>query len=111
MEKILISSQRERAADWLKSYERFIPEGLYMQMSENTLIMVMNRQATKLNGIKLLAEHYGLGLDETAAFGDDHNDVEMLRACAAGVAVASGEVCGSNEADGVARWIRKNVLT
>lgn len=120
VEKILISSQRERAADWLKSYERFIPEGLYMQMSENTLIMVMNRQATKLNGIKLLAEHYGLGLDETAAFGDDHNDVEMLRACGAGVAVAnaipeakaaSGEVCGSNEADGVARWIRKNVLT
>lgn len=120
VEKILISSRTERAADWLESYERFIPEGLYMQMSENTLIMVMNRQATKLNGIRLLAEHYGIGLDEVAAFGDDHNDVEMLSACGTGVAVANaipeakaaaGEVCGSNQEDGVARWIRENVLT
>lgn len=120
VEKILISSKSLPPEDFMSEYERFIPEGLYMEMSENTLIMVMNRQATKLNGIRLLAEHYGIGLDEVAAFGDDHNDVEMLRACGAGVAVANaipeakaaaGDVCPGNEEDGVARWIRANVLT
>ena len=120
VEKILIASENIPLEGWEREYERYIPEGLYMQMSESTLLMVMNRQATKLNGIRLLAERYGVGLGETAAFGDDLNDIEMLSACGTGVAVgnalpevkaAAGEVCGSNEEDGVARWIRENVLT
>lgn len=119
VEKILISSPGQGAADWLAGYGKFIPEELYMEISENTVIMVMNRKATKLNGIRLLAEHFGADLSQTAAFGDDYNDMEMLRACGAGVAVenalpevkaAANEVCGSNEADGVARWIRERVL-
>ena len=81
---------------------------------------MMNRKATKLNGIRLLAERYGIGLSETAAFGDDYNDIDMLSACGKGVAVenalpevkaAANEVCGSSEEDGVARWIWDNVLT
>lgn len=120
VEKILISSPKERPGDWLESYRRFIPKELYMQMSESALIMVMSRRATKLNGIRLLAEHWGVGLEETAAFGDDLNDMEMLSACGVGVAVANAlpevraaadKVCGSNEEDGMARWIRERLLT
>ncbi len=120
VEKILISSENIQPEGWEREYERYIPEDLYMQMSEGTLLMVMNRQATKLNGIRLLAERYGVGLGEIAAFGDDVNDIEMLTACGVGVAVgnalpevkaAADEVCGSNEEEGVARWIWGNVLT
>ena len=60
VEKILISSENIPLEGWEREYERYIPEGLYMQMSESTLLMVMNRQATKLNGIRLLAERYGV---------------------------------------------------
>lgn len=114
--KILITGQ---SLEEMQGYQQYIPDELYMELCENTLIMVMNRQATKLNGIRLLAEHYGIGLDEVAAFGDDYNDIEMLSACGAGVAVdnalpevkaAADTVCASNEQDGVARWIRENVL-
>ncbi len=120
VEKILISSEGTPPEGWEREYAGYIPEGLYMQMSESTLLMVMNRQATKLNGIKLLAGHWGVELGEIAAFGDDLNDIDMLRECGRGVAVdnalqevksAADEVCGSNEEDGVARWIRANVLT
>jgi hydroxymethylpyrimidine pyrophosphatase-like HAD family hydrolase len=54
-----------------------------------------------------------------AAFGDDHNDVEMLRRCGFGVAVANaieeakaaaGCICGTNDNDGVANWIEERVL-
>ncbi len=119
VEKILISSKELPPERWMEEYARYIPQGLYMQMSENTLIMVMNRQATKLGGIRLLAERYGAGLSEIAAFGDDVNDMDMLRECGTGVAVGNAlpevkavadEVCGSNEEDGVARWIGENVL-
>ena len=119
VEKILISSPEGKAEDWLAMYKKFIPEELYMQVSENTLIMVMNREATKLNGIRRLAKHYAVNLEEVAAFGDDFNDMEMLCACGVGVAVANAipevkaaadEVCGSNEGDGVARWIEERLL-
>lgn len=53
------------------------------------------------------------------AFGDDKNDMEMLKMCGMGVAVdnaisdvkeiADG-VTLSNDEDGVAEWLAKNVL-
>ena len=116
-EKVIIAAS---TLEEVAALEPYTPEGAYLQLSENTIAMMMNRSATKLNGIRLLAEQYGLGLDETAAFGDDYNEIDMLSACGVGVAVANAlpevkaaadEVCGSNEEDGVARWIRENVLT
>ena len=120
VEKLLISLPTQVLPGWEAAYRAYISDGLYMQVSEGTLLMVMNRQATKLNGIRALCEHYGISLEETAAFGDDLNDLEMLQACGVGVAVENGlpevkaaadSICPGNEADGVARWIRENVLT
>ncbi|MDR2605799.1 MAG: Cof-type HAD-IIB family hydrolase [Oscillospiraceae bacterium] len=75
--------------------------------------------ATKPNGVKLLAERYGIQLSDTAAFGDDSNDIEMLQVCGIGVAVsnaidaaklAANYVCGDCDDDGIARWIEENIL-
>ena len=58
-------------------------------------------------------------MSDIAAFGDDFNDIEILRNCGIGVAVANecevaksaaDYVCGSNDEDGVARWIEKNMI-
>lgn len=119
VEKILISTPEGNAPGWEEKYRPYIPEHLYMQLSEGTLLMVMNRAATKLNGIKVLCGHYGVSLAEVVAFGDDLNDIEMLQGCGTGVAVANAlpQVkaaadchCPSNEEDGVARWLWENVL-
>lgn len=116
-DKILISAG---SLEEMSGLEGYVPGEAYLQLSENSVAMMMNRSATKLNGIRLLAEEYGVGLSEIAAFGDDYNDIDMLRECGVGVAVANAlpevkaaadEVCGSNEEDGAARWIRENVLT
>lgn len=116
-EKVIVTAH---TPEEMAALEPYTPQGAYLQLSENTIAMMMNRAATKLNGIRLLAERYGIGLGETAAFGDDYNDIDMLSACGKGVAVenalpevkaAANEVCGSSEEDGVARWIWDNVLT
>ncbi len=116
-DKILISAG---TPEEMAALEPYTPEGAYLQLSENTIAMMMNRAATKLNGIRLLAERYGIGLSETAAFGDDYNDMDMLNACGMGVAVenalpevkaAANGGGGRKEEDGGARWIRENVLT
>ena len=109
---------RAGSAAEMRRFQKYIPEALYMQLSENTVAMVMRREATMLNGIRLLAAQLGCGLEDVAAFGDDYNDAEMLRACGRGVAVmnaaeeiraCAAETCPANDADGVAQWIERNL--
>lgn len=105
--------------DDLAMYEKYLTDELYVESSANTIAMIMNKNATKLNAISLLCEHFWIGLHEAVAFGDDVNDLEMLRECGVGVAVANAldevkaaanEVCGANDDDGVAEWLRRNLL-
>jgi hydroxymethylpyrimidine pyrophosphatase-like HAD family hydrolase len=53
-------------------------------------------------------------------FGDDWNDIELLRECGVGGAVANAidvckaaadRICGDCDDDGVARWIEENILS
>lgn len=103
----------------MAQYERFLPENLYAHLSEHVIAMIMNRRATKVNAIRLLSEHYGIPMENIAAFGDDYNDIDMLTACGTGVAVANAlpdvkaaadHIALSNEEDGLARWVRENLL-
>ena len=57
---------------------------------------------------------------ETVYFGDDNDDIEPIQMCGAGVAVANAietviseadYVAGSNDEDGVARFIEGKVLS
>jgi 5-amino-6-(5-phospho-D-ribitylamino)uracil phosphatase len=91
---------------------------IYCQMSENAIYLIMNRNATKFNGIKTLSRHWGIELKQVAAFGDDNNDMEMIINCGAGVAVGNAiqDVLGcadfiadTNNNDGVARFIEDNL--
>lgn len=68
----------------------------------------------KIEAIRALSETSGICLEDTAAFGDDRNDVEMLRLCGKSVAVANAvpealeaadEITLSNDEDGVAVWL------
>ncbi len=113
-DKIIVEA---RSREELAALARLLPEGLYAQLSENRIAMIMNRRATKLNGLRLLAARRGVPMEEIAAFGDDYNDIEMLKACGAGVAMANAlpevkqaadEVCPSNGEDGVACWLERH---
>lgn len=90
-----------------------------LRYSGEDLYRFANRDAVKWNAVKAVAGYYCLPPDRLAAFGDDVNDLEMLQNCGVGVAVANavGEVkdaadyiCGTNDNDGVAKWIEENVL-
>jgi Cof subfamily protein (haloacid dehalogenase superfamily) len=99
--------------------ERLLSDDLYWEISENEVLMVMNKNARKLNAVNALAVQFGMSLSEVVAFGDDHNDVEMLRGCGIGVAVANAIdevksvadfICDDCDEDGVAKWLEVNVL-
>lgn len=75
--------------------------------------------AGKVQAIRELAKILNISLNEIVAFGDDKNDMEMLKMCGIGVAVDNAvpdvkdiadSVTLSNDEDGVAEWLAKNVL-
>lgn len=51
------------------------------------MLEVLPYGASKGEGVRKLLEHYNISLDETVAFGDGENDVEMLELVRMGIAV------------------------
>lgn len=77
------------------------------------------RDVSKGAALAWLAKSLGIELSEILAFGDDENDLEMIKICGRGVAVANAseavraaadEVCDPHDSQGVARWLRSHIL-
>lgn len=91
-----------------------LPEDLYMTVADQKLIQVMNKEATKWNGIRMMLDAFQIGTDKAVYFGDDNDDIEPITKCGCGVAVANAlpavlaiadYVTGSNDEDGVAAYL------
>jgi hydroxymethylpyrimidine pyrophosphatase-like HAD family hydrolase len=73
----------------------------------------------KMNAIEIISKDQNIPLSEIAAFGDGLYDIEMIENCGTGIAMenaeqavkmASKDICGNNNEDGVAKWIERNIL-
>jgi len=64
---------------------------------------IMNREQSKLFGLKRVLEILNCDLDEVIAFGDSENDVEMIKSSGLGVAVANAWDVVKENADKVAK--------
>ena len=91
----------------------------YLPFSDIPWYKLSKKGATKEKAIEELCRHLNITSSQIAAFGDDFNDIGMLTLCGKGIAMenaieevkkAAGQVCASNENDGVAKWIKENLL-
>ena len=96
-----------------------LPPGVVQVTTQDGTSMILHERAHKGNALVRLAAHFGLTPAEVIAFGDDVNDLPMLRAAGAAVAMgnalpevkaAAGWVTESNERDGVGRWLQEHIL-
>jgi HAD superfamily hydrolase (TIGR01484 family) len=103
----------------INKIEKLFTGNLYWENSENEVLIVMNKDARKINAVSTVAAEFGISLSDVAAFGDDYNDIEMLRDCGIGIAVenaineakaVANYICGDCDNDGVAKWLEENVL-
>ncbi|MFC5046731.1 Cof-type HAD-IIB family hydrolase [Aquimarina hainanensis] len=95
-------------------------DSLHLYRSKPTYIEIAHKTISKLTAIKLLLNsHFNIPLSDAIAFGDNYNDIEMIEAVGTGVAVANAkketlaiadEVTLSGKEDGVAVFIKKNIL-
>lgn len=115
-EKLMVGLE---STEQLEVVKALLPDELYAQVSDNTLIMIQPRIVDKGSGLLAACERLGILPEETVGFGDDWNDIPLLTASGIGVAVENAlpevkavakEICASNEADGVAHWLEEHLL-
>ncbi len=73
---------------------------------------LINRQFDKGRGVRIVAEHFGIPIEDTVGFGDSMNDLEMIETVGYSVCMANGSpalqaksdlVCPAVEEDGLYR--------
>ncbi len=91
---------------------------LYISKSLPYFLELASPEVTKGSGMAFLAEQLGFGPDQTVAFGDGENDVELLEWAGYGVAVANAHervlaladlVCPPVTEEGVAQVIEAHL--
>ncbi len=118
--KILASSRDDRLYEQIQS---MLTADVYHSIAHSgivgKLVQIMSKQATKWNGVQQMLACFGISPDEAVYFGDDNDDIEPIRRCGIGIAMANSipavldaanEVTESNDLDGVAKWIEKRIL-
>ena len=88
---------------------------LHLYRSKPTYLEIAPKKISKLTAIQhLLDHHYQIPLTQSLAFGDNHNDIEMLRGVGMGIAVgnakpevmeAAQHIAEPGKEDGVAKMI------
>ena len=106
LNKILaIDRDTELIENLIKELQEKYPE-LYVVKSTSIFCEIANKDATKGNAIKFLANKLGFTEKEVLAIGDQNNDIEMV--VTAGVGVAMGN--GTEEIKSKADYITDTVL-
>ena len=90
----------------------------YLPFSDIPWYKLSKKDATKEKAIEALCRHLKIGPEQIVAFGDDFNDIGMLKLCGKGIAMKNAiedvqavadQVCLSNEEDGVAKWMEAHL--
>lgn len=89
--KIMCMGDKEKIEKLYNYLEEEFSDQLHLYRSKDTYIEIANKKVSKLTGIQqVLKECYPqITLPEVVAFGDNYNDIEMLKGVGLGVAVAN----------------------
>ncbi len=90
LNKILaIDNNPQLIEDLIKELQTKYPE-IYVVKSTDIFCEIANKEATKGNAIKFLANKLGFTEKEVLAIGDQNNDIEMVETAGIGVAMGNG---------------------
>lgn len=115
--KFLMSVQPEMLQRVQKEIASWLPADLRVVQTAAFYLEIIPASVNKGEGLKQVCSYLNIPLELSAAFGDSENDIPMLRAAGAGVAMgnaspevkgAADYVTGTNNEDGIAQWLKKN---
>ena len=97
----------------------FMTEDTIFFINADGTAMIVNKNAVKENALKKAVEWFNIPLSDVIAFGDDINDIEMLKTAGIGVAMGNAIesvkeiadfVTETNDSEGVSIWINKYLI-
>ena len=83
------------------------------------LLEIMDVSVSKASGIAVMLKHFGLSAEEALSFGDNYNDIEMLKLTGRSVAMGNApdaikklatDITAANAEDGLAKFLVKEIL-
>lgn len=110
--KIIVNT---RSADEISIAQELVPPDCAVVVTDRgSLVQISHSECNKLAAMEHILEREGIELERTIAFGDDNNDVELLRAAGCGVAMGNStdelkqvadHVTATNDEDGVGLFL------
>ncbi|CAM3243487.1 Cof-type HAD-IIB family hydrolase [Lactiplantibacillus plajomi] len=106
--------RRSAVVDWIKShFGDLVDVGIWG--GPNAILEITSKGVHKAKGVAYLADRFKIARQNIIAFGDEHNDLEMLQYAGLGVAMANGTPAikaaadditpYNNDQNGVARYL------
>lgn len=80
---------------------------------------IMPKGINKGRSLLEIADYYGIDHEDTIAFGDEINDIEMIKAAGRGIAMGNASeiikevadnITLTNDQDGIAHYIREKII-
>lgn len=102
--KLFISRCNELAgsgADIARELRCHFPGLQVILSSSHNMIEIIPAGCSKADGARVLLEHLELTGTCTLAFGDDHNDIDLLQSCTTGIALGNAAADVQSTADAV----------
>ncbi|KEO72806.1 Cof-type HAD-IIB family hydrolase [Anditalea andensis] len=119
--KVMCMGKAEEIEALFLEMQNVFSDDLHLYRSKDTYIEIAPRKISKASALKaLLDSRYDIQMHEVMAFGDNYNDIELLKAVGLGVAVGNAreevkaiadEITHSSIDDGVAFMINKYCLS
>ena len=117
--KILMSVDPSLLGGIKERIAAFLPEELTVVQTAPFYLEIIPSCINKGQGVVDTCSALGIKPEETVAFGDAENDIPMLKTAGIGVAMgnatapvktAADAITASNNDDGIALWLEKNLL-
>lgn len=118
-QKIELLCPNDEAMDYCLSLVEQNPEYDYVHSISERMFELYSKKNTKATGILTALKHLGIPVEQSYAFGDGKNDIEMLSTVGCGIAMGNAsdevksyahQVTDSVLEDGVASGIEKYIL-
>ena len=104
--KLLVSCDPEEVPRHMEGLSKRLGSRIYMAQSESYIIEIMPQGVNKGYALNMLAKYLKIRRSQIAAFGDNTNDLPLLRAAGTAVAVQNAVDAVKEEADMITEGTR-----
>ena len=117
--KIFVTGEGKHMRNFQGKLQHYIMKSFLTSALKNC-VDIIHGEVSKAKGLSILAESLGIKREEIIAFGDNINDINMLKYAGLGVAMANAprrvreiadHVTASNNEDGIAVFLEQFLQT